>query len=153
MQEVLNVLCRIRGRLMKEYVKVLIADSHTIMRNLLLKILENEGYKVTLASNLNDMFHSMRANGYDILLADMKLFTSGKQEELAKAVAEFDNTSIIAMTGYGDADSVSKALACGANEYISKPFKSNEVSLIVERAYWRLISERSHKNKASKVTN
>jgi DNA-binding NtrC family response regulator len=148
-----SVHCRNRGRLMKEYVKVLIADNRAIMRNLLLKILENEGYKVTLTSGLYDMFHNMRANSYDILLADMKLFADGKEAELTKAVNEFNDTSIIAMTGYGDADSVSKALACGANEYISKPFKSNEVSLIIERAYWRLISKRSNKNKTSKVTS
>jgi len=138
---------------MKEYVKVLIADSQAIMRNLLLKILENEGYKVALASDRNSMFQSMRANSFDILLVDMKLFAHGKENELRMAAAEFDNTSIIAMTGYGDADSISNALAFGANDYISKPFKSDEVSLIIERAYWRLISERSNKNKASKISS
>jgi FixJ family two-component response regulator len=44
------------------------------------------------------------------------------------------------MTGYGDAYTVKDVLLLGADEYITKPFKSYEISLVVERAYWRILS-------------
>jgi len=47
------------------------------------------------------------------------------------------------MTGYGDAYTVKEALMLGADEYVTKPFKSHEISLIIERAYWRLLASRN----------
>jgi DNA-binding response OmpR family regulator len=44
------------------------------------------------------------------------------------------------MTAYGDTYTVKDALLLGADEYITKPFKSYEISLVVERAYWRILS-------------
>ena len=54
------------------------------------------------------------------------------------------------MTAYGDTYTVKDALLLGADEYITKPFKSFEVSLVVERAYWRILSNSS---KSSQETN
>ena len=48
---------------------------------------------------------------------------------------------MIMMTAYGDTYTVKDALLLGADEYITKPFKSFEVSLVIERAYWRLVSQ------------
>jgi DNA-binding response OmpR family regulator len=45
------------------------------------------------------------------------------------------------MTAYGDTYTVKDALLLGADEYITKPFKSYEISLVVERAYWRILSQ------------
>ena len=137
---------------MKEYVKILIAESRTILRNLLLKILEKEGYKVTLVSDLDRMFESMRSGNFDILLVDMKLFSDNNDDKLKIAIDEFKNSSVIAMTPFGDTDSVSRALANGADKYISKPFKSDEVSLIIQEAYLKLTSKRSSLSKTEKVT-
>ena len=44
------------------------------------------------------------------------------------------------MTGYGDAYSVREALNLGADEYMTKPFRGQEVALIIERAYWRFLA-------------
>jgi FixJ family two-component response regulator len=46
------------------------------------------------------------------------------------------------MTGYADSFSIKDALLQGADEYITKPFKNQEVTLVVERAYWRIQSNR-----------
>jgi len=41
------------------------------------------------------------------------------------------------MTGFGDAFTVKDALTLGADEYITKPFKAHEISLVLERTYMR----------------
>jgi YesN/AraC family two-component response regulator len=69
--------------------------------------------------------------------------------ELLKVVkSKWPQTAVIMMTGYGDAYTVKEALMLGADEYVTKPFKSHEISLIIERAYWRLLASKS-KNQAS----
>ncbi len=61
--------------------------------------------------------------------------------ELLKHVkADYSDIAIIIMTAYGDTYTVKDALLLGADEYITKPFKSYEISLVVERAYWRILS-------------
>jgi DNA-binding response OmpR family regulator len=48
--------------------------------------------------------------------------------------------AVIMMTAYGDTYTVKDALLLGADEYVTKPFKSFEISIVVERAYWRIMS-------------
>lgn len=128
---------------MKEYAKILVADDEAMMRNLLLKILESEGYQVTVVSSANEALENLKAEKYDLLLTDVKMPGMTGFDLLKQVKVEWPEMVVIIMTGYGDAYSVKEALLLGADEYLSKPFKSQEVSLIVERAYWRLLSARN----------
>ncbi len=128
---------------MKEHVKILVADDEAMMRNLLLKILEIEGYKVTLASSATEALEKLRIEKFDLLVSDVKMPGMNGFELLTKVKSEWPDMAVIVMTGYGDAYTVKEALTKGADEYLSKPFKSHEVSLIIERAYWRLLSARN----------
>ena len=128
---------------MKEHVKILVADDEAMMRNLILKILESEGYQVTVVSSGNEALEKLKAEKYDLLLTDVKMPGMTGFDLLKQVKVEWPEMAIIIMTGYGDAYSVKEALLLGADEYLSKPFKSQEVTLIVERAYWRLLSARN----------
>jgi two-component system nitrogen regulation response regulator NtrX len=74
-------------------------------------------------------------------------------ELLEKVKSRWADMAVIVMTGYGDAYTIKEALVKGADEYLSKPFKSHEVSLIVERAYWRLLSARNSTEKSTQPAN
>ena len=128
---------------MKEHAKILVADDEAMMRNLILKILESEGYQVTVVSSGNEAVEKLKAEKYDLLLTDVKMPGMTGFDLLKQVKVEWPEMAIIIMTGYGDAYSVKEALLLGADEYLSKPFKSQEVTLIVERAYWRLLSARN----------
>lgn len=128
---------------MKEYAKILVADDEAMMRNLLLKILESEGYQVTVVSSANEALENLKAENYDLLMTDVKMPGMTGFDLLKQVKVEWPEMVVIIMTGYGDAYGVKEALLLGADEYLSKPFKSQEVSLIVERAYWRLLSARN----------
>jgi len=58
---------------MKEDVKILVVDDEVIMRNLLLKILEQEGYLVTLAGSYNEATTKLNSEQFDIVLSDVKM--------------------------------------------------------------------------------
>jgi CheY-like chemotaxis protein len=128
---------------MKEYVRILVADDEPLMRNLILRILESEGYQVTLASSGTEALEHLRKEKYDILLSDIKMPGLNGIDLLKNVKASFEDMVVIMMTGYGEAYSIKQALMDGADEYITKPFKNQEISLIVERAYWRLLSTRN----------
>jgi YesN/AraC family two-component response regulator len=76
-------------------------------------------------------------------MTDVKMPGMTGFDLLKQVKVEWPEMIVIIMTAYGDAHSVKEALLLGADEYLSKPFKSQEVSLIVERAYWRLLSARN----------
>jgi len=128
---------------MKEYVKILIVDDEPMMRNLLLKILESEGYKITLAASALEALDRLDEDKFDLMLSDVKMPGMNGFELLEEVKKKWNDMAVIVMTGYGDAFTIKEALLKGADEYLSKPFKSHEVSLIVERAYWRLLSVRN----------
>lgn len=128
---------------MKEDVKILVVDDEVIMRNLLLKILEQEGYLVTLAGSYNEATTKLNTEQFDIVLSDVKMPETNGFELLKEIKNKWPQTAVIMMTGYGDAYTVKEALMLGADEYVTKPFKSHEISLIIERAYWRLLASRN----------
>ena len=135
---------------MKEDVKILVVDDEVIMRNLLLKILEQEGYLVTLAGSYTEATVKLNSEQFDIVLSDVKMPETNGFELLKEIKNKWPQTAVIMMTGYGDAYTVKEALMLGADEYVTKPFKSHEISLIIERAYWRLLASR---NKTQSVAN
>ena len=128
---------------MKEYVKILVADDETVMRNMLLRILETEGYKVTTVASAAEAVEQLKIDKYDILLSDVAMPGPTGFELLRRAKKDYPDMAVIIMTGYGEAYTVKEALLNGADEYLTKPFKSQEISLIIERAYWRLLSSRN----------
>lgn len=127
---------------MKEFVKILVADDEVMMRNLILKILESEGYQISTASTGEEALKLLQESKFDLLLTDVKMPGMNGFDLLKNVKNRWPDMAVIVMTGYGDAYTVKEALLMGADEYLSKPFKGHEVSLIVERAYWRLLSAR-----------
>jgi len=125
---------------MKSSVSILIVDDEPVMRNLLKKILAREGYHVLTVSGGQAALKCLNESPVDIVISDMKMPAMDGFELLKNIKAEHPTIGVIIMTAYGDTYTVKDALLLGADEYITKPFKSYEISLVVERAYWRLLS-------------
>ncbi|HWR83628.1 MAG TPA: response regulator [Candidatus Deferrimicrobium sp.] len=125
---------------MKTEISILVVDDEEMMRNLLQRILSREGYKITTADNGVAALEQLRAHKVNILISDVKMPRMDGFELLKLVKKEHPNTGVIIMTAYGDTYTVKDALLLGADEYITKPFKSYEISLVVERAYWRILS-------------
>jgi DNA-binding NtrC family response regulator len=128
---------------MKSSVSVLIVDDEEMMRNLLNKILSREGYKIRSAEDGVAALEVLKEERVDIIISDMKMPRLNGFELLKIVKNEYPKIGVIIMTAYGDTYTVKDALLLGADEYITKPFKSYEISLVVERAYWRILSASS----------
>ncbi len=125
---------------MKSSVSILIVDDELMMRDLLEKILSREGYKVFTAEDGVAAVAFLENQGVDIVISDMKMPRMDGFELLGHVKKNHPNVGVIIMTAYGDTYTVKDALLLGADEYVTKPFKSYEISLVVERAYWRILS-------------
>jgi len=135
---------------MKNKISILIIDDEEMMRNLLSKILSKEGYQIQTAADGYEGLDILRSQAIDLVITDMKMPRMDGYELLKIVKAEFPLAGIIVMTAYGDAYTVKDALLLGADEYITKPFKSYEISLVVERAYWRIFSSRDRHPEVAK---
>lgn len=133
---------------MKNNVTILIVDDEEMMRNLLDKILSREGYKIETAVDGVHALEVLNEKKIDLIISDMKMPRMNGFELLKHVKADFSDIGIIIMTAYGDTYTVKDALLLGADEYITKPFKSYEISLVVERAYWRLLSAQKESSEA-----
>ncbi|MEW6412639.1 MAG: response regulator [Candidatus Zixiibacteriota bacterium] len=134
---------------MKSSVSVLIVDDEEMMRNLLEKILAREGYNILTAEDGVAALEILNSNQIDLVISDMKMPRMNGFELLKHVKQEHPQTGVIIMTAYGDTYTVKDALLLGADEYITKPFKSYEISLVVERAYWRLLSSKGRVSQAT----
>jgi len=128
---------------MKSTISLLIVDDEEMMRNLLDRILSREGYKIKTAENGMVALEVLKKENINIVISDMKMPHMNGFELLKIIKKEYPEISVIIMTAYGDTYTVKDALLLGADEYITKPFKSYEMSLVVERAYWRILSASS----------
>ena len=125
---------------MKNTITILVVDDEQMMRDLLTKILARDGYQILTAEDGQAALEMLDQHQIDLIISDMKMPRLNGFELLKIVKKDYPTIGMIMMTAYGDTYTVKDALLLGADEYLTKPFKSFEVSLIVERAYWRILS-------------
>ncbi len=122
---------------------ILVVDDDEAIRDLLKRILNKEGYHVSSARDGSEALEILKTNSVDIVLSDMNM-PNLSGFELLKQIREVHPTiGVIIMTSYGDIYSIKDSLLLGADEYICKPFKSQEIVMIIEKVYWRILSVRN----------
>lgn len=127
---------------MKSTVSILVIDDEEMMRNLLTKILGRDGYSVTTAADGESALEILEQGQVDLIISDLRMPGLDGFELLKIVKQKYPDMGVIMMTAFGDTYTVKDALLLGADEYITKPFKSFDISLVVERAYWRLLASR-----------
>jgi len=124
----------------KSTITILVVDDEAMIRNLLEKILTKEGYKILLAKDGQEALEIINAKKVDMIVSDMKMPRMSGLDLLKSVKKDRPEIGVVIMTGYGDTYTVKDALLLGADEYITKPFKSYEMLMIVERTYWRILA-------------
>ena len=128
---------------MKNQISVLVVDDEETPRDLLEKILQDEGYRVETAAGGEEALEKLRDDCYDLLISDIEMPRLNGFELLRRAKHDRPDMPVIVMTTNGDSLSIKDCLLLGADEFITKPFQSSEINLVVERACWRLLSSRT----------
>jgi two-component system response regulator AtoC len=114
--------------------KILVIDDEANMCHMLAAVLKKAGYDVDTASDGQAGLTRAEQFPYDYILCDVKMPVMGGMEFLKAAGERIASSTVIMMSAYGSIDSAIEAMKLGAYDYISKPFKPDEVLLTLKKA-------------------
>ena len=115
---------------------ILIVDDEKDICLTLSKILSSKGYLVQTAINSDVAINTIKSKPVDLVILDVWLEGSNKNGlELLNIIKNFNpNTPVILISGHANVEMAVKAIKQGAFYFIEKPFKSEKLFLIIDRA-------------------
>jgi len=114
--------------------RVLIIDDEKNMRHMLEVLLDKAGYAVESAADGVEGLQYMEASDFDFILCDIKMPRMDGMTFLKNAKEKHSGKTYIMMSAYGTIETALEAMKKGAYDYISKPFKTDEVLLTLKKA-------------------
>jgi DNA-binding NtrC family response regulator len=112
--------------------RILIVDDNKELREILEEYLRDEGGLVDGASNGKDALAKNSHAPYDLIITDLNMPEVTGMEMIRKIKEENDVTEFIIITGYASLDSAVEAVKMGAFDYIVKPFRMEELKVVVK---------------------
>lgn len=115
---------------------ILVVDDESDIRDLVAGLLEDEGHSVRTAANSDDALAVIRARKPSLAVLDIWMQGGGLDGlELLDVVKEIDpDLPVVMISGHGNIETAVSALKRGAYDFIEKPFKSDRLVVVVERA-------------------
>jgi two-component system response regulator PilR (NtrC family) len=117
--------------------KILVVDNEKSMRDLLAIALRKEGYVVDSADDGDTALNTLSKENFDLILTDIKMPRMNGVTLLHEAKAISPETIVIMMTAYASTETAVEAMKEGAYDYLTKPFRFEEVKLIIRNALER----------------
>ncbi len=119
---------------MQQLKSILVVDDEENIRLMLGSVLGAEGYDVVLADSGAQALKAMKEQTFDLVLSDIRMPKMTGLELLDAALQISPQTVVIMMSAYGSVDTAIEAMKRGAYDYIAKPFKTDEVVLVLRKA-------------------
>jgi len=115
-------------------IHILVVDDDEITCSLLEEVLSKEGYEVEKALNGEEAIEKGMKKTYEVLLTDIKMAGVDGMEVLHSYRQKSPETIVVMMTAFGSIETAIGAIKEGAYDYVSKPFKLDEIKLTIRRA-------------------
>lgn len=115
---------------------ILIVDDETDIRTLIQGILEDEGYKTRQAENAKQVFEHLQNSPANLIILDVWLQNSEFDglDILEQIKVNYSHIPVLMISGHGTIETAVKAIKQGAYDFIEKPFKTDRLLLMIERA-------------------
>ncbi|HSY22870.1 MAG TPA: sigma-54 dependent transcriptional regulator [Polyangiaceae bacterium] len=114
--------------------RVLVVDDEENIRLVLRTLLKKHGYEVEVAEEGEGALRALDAFDPDVILTDVRMPRMGGLDLLAALKAKQHTATVIVMSAYGNVDLAIEAMKAGAYDYVSKPFKPDEIVLALRKA-------------------
>lgn len=113
--------------------KILVIDDEESMRNFMEIMLSKEGYSVETAGSGKRGLGLVKSTDYDLVIADLNMPEMDGIEVLKEVKKAKKDQDLIVMTAYASVDTAIEAMKQGAADYITKPFKVDEIKIVIEK--------------------
>lgn len=130
-------------------IKILVIDDEPALRHVLYTILSAADYDVDESPDTSSALRMLEKKTYSLAICDVRMPGADGMEFLHRALNASPELCIIMMSAYGTIDSAIACMKQGAFDYISKPFKPDEILLAVKKGleHRRLRTENIHLRK------
>lgn len=125
---------------------ILVIDDEENMRHMLSVMLARQGYSVDLAAHGEAGLICLMNNAYDYILCDIRMPEMDGKTFLLRALEAHITAPVIMMSAYGSVETAIECMKKGAYDFISKPFKKDEIVMVLKKAEERerLKEENNH---------
>ena len=117
--------------------KLLVVDDETSIREFLEILFLRAGHQVRLAKDAVDAIAVLKAHPIDLVLTDLRLPRGSGMDVLTFVTKEMPSTQVVIMTAFATTETAIEAMKAGAYDYIIKPFKVDELTVLLDRALER----------------
>jgi two-component system response regulator AtoC len=113
--------------------RLLVVDDEENMRHMLTVLMGRSGYQVESAADGAEALEKVENKRYDVVLCDLKMPRLDGIGFLTSAKSYLTQSIVIVMSAYGTIEVAVEAMKLGAYDYISKPFKTDEILMVLKK--------------------
>jgi two-component system, NtrC family, response regulator AtoC len=118
-------------------VRILVVDDEPGLRHTLSQILGGEGHEVSTAADGAQALAALAERDADIVLCDVRMPAVDGLQFLERYLAAGGRALVVMMSAYGDDDHAIAAMQRGAYDYVAKPFRPDQMLMVVRKAIER----------------
>mgnify|MGYP006287997553 CR=1 FL=1 len=118
---------------MDNKIRIMIVDDEMIVRQSLLTWFKKYGHEVDTAASGMEALEKLEQKPFQVMFVDIKMPGMDGLELLEKVKQDYPDIMVVIITAYGSIESAVKAMRTGASDYLLKPFKPDQLSLVMER--------------------
>jgi len=122
---------------MADPTRVLVVDDEQSMRELLAIMLRQVGYDVTVADGGEAAIKALETDSFDLVITDLRMRKADGLAVLRAAKEHSPRTVVLVVTAFASTETAVEAMKLGAYDYVTKPFKLEELKLTISNALER----------------
>ncbi|HEX9426138.1 MAG TPA: sigma-54 dependent transcriptional regulator [Candidatus Polarisedimenticolia bacterium] len=130
--------------------RILVIDDEPIILEVLGAMLAREGHELTVRPDAESGLKALGEQAFDLVILDLMLPGMGGLETIREIKKRESDQVVVMLTAYGSVETAVQAMRMGAHDYVTKPFKNEDVLRIVRHGlnHRRLVSENRNLRKA-----
>jgi formate/nitrite transporter len=121
--------------------KMLIIDDEEIVLKSCRKIFEAEGFEVVTTANPQEGLKLVSEKSFDVILCDWMMPGFDGLDVVEEIDKRSPNSTVVMISGYPSLGRATEAMKRGAMDYVSKPFRPEEIIEVVKKAVRRKVTE------------
>jgi two-component system response regulator PilR (NtrC family) len=118
----------------KTVASIVVVDDEASMREFLDILLRKQGHEVTTVADAASALRRVDEGGVDLVITDLRLGADSGIDLLRAVKEQSPGTEVVMVTAFATTENAIQAMKAGAYDYVLKPFKVDELILVVEKA-------------------